>query len=130
MDFVSVDKPFASAVVIVRDDKVLGVSRKDNHNDFGLPCGKIEEDESSTQAAVRELYEETGMVVNEDDLIELFSGVDAQNNLVITFLVEDPEGEPISTEEGVTQWVTWTDLLAGTYGDYNCSVYWSYLAHE
>ena len=36
---------------------------------FSLPKGKVEPFETLKQAAVRELYEETSLIVNEDDLI-------------------------------------------------------------
>lgn len=38
---------------------------------WGLPGGGIERGESATQAAVREVYEETGLVIDESDLTYL-----------------------------------------------------------
>ena len=53
----------AQVVLINQDGLFLGVSRKDNHYDFGLPGGKMEpiDDNDPTNTAIREVYEETGL---------------------------------------------------------------------
>ena len=55
------DPDFVVAAVVIRDDagRVL-VVRKQGTSRFMLPGGKIEEDETPAQAAIRELHEEVG----------------------------------------------------------------------
>ena len=50
----------AAGGVIVRDGRVLVVHRA-RHGDWSLPKGKLDEDETWEQAAVREVAEETGL---------------------------------------------------------------------
>ncbi len=56
---------FRAGVVIVvgrRDDgRILAFERRDNPGQWQLPQGGIEDDETPTQAAFRELAEETGL---------------------------------------------------------------------
>ncbi len=53
---------------------------------WAVPGGFVEKDESVTLAAVRELEEETGLRVEEDDLIPLFiASVVSTNQIYVTF---------------------------------------------
>lgn len=54
-----------TSVVLVRDPagRVLLVRQNYGQRFFGLPGGKIEDGESPAEAAVRELFEETGLRV-------------------------------------------------------------------
>jgi mutator protein MutT len=113
--------PF-SVCVIICDDRglVLGVSRKDNHNDFGLPGGKIEPGETPDEAIVREVKEETGL-----DLVGYFSrGVydceDKQHGMKpCVVYVGTVRGEINYDEPHVVKWVTPKRLTKGTFGDFN-----------
>ena len=62
------------AVLIINDGKVLLVkhTEKAGHltGTYGLPSGRIDENEAEGKAAVRELLEETGLRTKEDNLIE------------------------------------------------------------
>ena len=49
--------------LIIREDKILLVYRKDESH-WEVPGGKVEEDESPTEAAIREAKEEIGVEVN------------------------------------------------------------------
>ena len=58
-------KVSAQVVLINPEGLILGVSRKDNHNDFGLIGGKMEEhDKSPEDTAIRETLEETGLKIS------------------------------------------------------------------
>lgn len=56
---------FAVTALLVKDELVLAVSRKNNPNDFGLPGGKIDPGETPEGALFREVSEETGLNVGE-----------------------------------------------------------------
>jgi ADP-ribose pyrophosphatase YjhB (NUDIX family) len=64
-----------SGVLIVRDDKVLLQRRKDNGL-WGIPGGSLEPGESLEEAAIRETYEEVGLVIEKLTLFKVYSGKD------------------------------------------------------
>ena len=61
----------AQVVLLNEDGLVLGVSRKTNHNDFGLAGGKMEDidNDNPMAAAIRETKEETGLDIYDLNLI-------------------------------------------------------------
>jgi 8-oxo-dGTP pyrophosphatase MutT (NUDIX family) len=110
----------ASACVYIEcpvTGRILGVSRRDDPNAWGLPGGKVDPGETEKTAATRELYEETGVFVFPWNLKEVFrrdGGVTYQARIGDISCVEEPrEGEPR------WDWVTVEQLLAGPFGDYN-----------
>lgn len=108
----------AAAVVIIQGvaGTVLGVSRPHDPQDFGLPGGSVEPGESAEAAAIREVFEETGLVVRGLELLEQGSYHERE---VHCFVAKSFTGELRRSEEGVVAWVTWEQLGRGTYGDYN-----------
>lgn len=108
----------AAVVVIKNNEKILAVSRKDNYNDWGLPGGKIEENETPKDTAIRETKEETGLTIH--DLAEVFVSNDNTNCLVTAFIVNKWNGN-IKQEKngGAVGWVSIDDLLNGSFGEYN-----------
>lgn len=97
------------ALMIRADGKVLAASRKTNHDDLGLPGGKIEPGETEMQALVRELEEETG--VRAKRYHRLFAAPDGGGYWFVTFLVYEWEGEPTDHEGAIVRWVEPGDLL-------------------
>jgi 8-oxo-dGTP diphosphatase len=83
--------------------KVLSVSRKTDHEDLGLPGGKLEPGETPYEAMVRETLEETGLKV--EHAVLLFDGVDDVGIRAVTYLVTKYKGEIHTTEKGVVGWV-------------------------
>lgn len=113
--------PSFACVLVPRGKEILGVTRKTDHNDWGLPGGKLEEDEHGDPrtCAARELLEETGVKVDPDDLIEIFRANDG-NGIAVTYLAATYEGEPTAQAgEGLTGWVSWETIESGTFGRYN-----------
>lgn len=115
------EMPEASCVLLRKGNFVLSVSRKDDPNDIGLPGGKKEANESSLEAAIRELEEETGLIAK--DLRFLYGGVCAGGKDGVdywtTTYVGDFEGEIDTNESGEVKWVPILKLLGGSFDDYN-----------
>jgi len=113
----------AAAMVVVNGDKLLVISRRDSSK-FGLPAGKVEENESFHDAAIRETFEETGIKVSK--AIEVYRGT-VNGKEVVTFVATSFEVSPLvgNDSEGVPQWGSWDNLLgsSGAYQEYNQRVF-------
>jgi ADP-ribose pyrophosphatase YjhB (NUDIX family) len=80
-------RPLLSAgatVIVMKDNKILLNLRSDT-NTWGIPGGSMELGETLEQAAVRELFEETGLKAESYMLINVFSGQE--------FYFEYPNGD-------------------------------------
>ena len=113
-------KPSGTCVVLFKEDKILGVTRKHNHNDWGLPGGKLDPGETALQAIVRETKEETGLDIFNIELVDqrIF-----KDRLVYLFKADwkvKIEYDP--NTEGVCDWVTWKELIEGSFGEYNTEI--------
>ena len=117
----SPNEVYGAAAVILKDGKILAVSRKDDPTDFGLPGGKVNPSESPEDACIRELREETGLVATE--LREIYTGVDDNGKLAKAFLILDYYGEIHSSEEGKVRWVNRDVLLEGSFKKFNGDLY-------
>ncbi len=98
-----------ASIIIFKDEKILLQQRKDNKC-WGYPGGKIEVGEIVEDAAKREIYEETGLLVNSMNLFGVFSGPELHHiypdgNEVdiidIVYTSDDFYGELIAQEEEV-----------------------------
>jgi 8-oxo-dGTP pyrophosphatase MutT (NUDIX family) len=65
--------PAASAIIFDEQGRMLLHKRSDN-GDWHPPSGCIEPDESPTDAVVREVWEETGLIVEPVSLIGIYNG--------------------------------------------------------
>ena len=104
-------------VILKQGDKILGVSRKHDHNDMGLPGGKVDPGETPDEAIVREVKEETGFTLTNLCLFysEFYDGRSAH------CYVADYSGEINydKEKEGRVDWISQDELFNGSFGDYN-----------
>jgi mutator protein MutT len=101
-------KHIASCALLINDQgKILGVSRKDDLNDWNLPGGKAEPGETPEDTAIRETKEETGL-----DISNLVSVRKVRREGgVVSYFHADFSGQIASSEEGAVRWLHWNDLL-------------------
>jgi 8-oxo-dGTP pyrophosphatase MutT (NUDIX family) len=118
-------KKSSSHVVVVNNDgEILCVSRKDDLNDFGLPGGKIEKDDSSPETAgIREVREETGIDVHATILLY---AEHRRGSMGYTYLATSWSGEISHDEPHIAKWGSFCELVEGKYGEWNLKVFRSY----
>lgn len=107
-------------VLIIRNNKILGVSRKNDHTDIGLPGGKCELGETFRDCAVRETAEETDFTIKLLDN-KPFDGIDMGLSCR-TYLAEitgkvSQARDP--SETGLVGFFDKQELLDGSFGEYN-----------
>lgn len=111
-----------SVVAVITDDqgRFLAVSRKEDHDDLGLPGGKVESGESPEEAIVRELYEETGLNVSRRSLRSTMIAPDEKGRLCMAFDVLQHKGVAYSREGAWVGWAEPARFLAerATYREY------------
>jgi 8-oxo-dGTP pyrophosphatase MutT (NUDIX family) len=109
-----------SVVLINEHGNVLCVSRKDNHLDFGMPAGKVDDtDLNELEAAHREVKEETGLDINNLRLIY----ANCENESMGYTYLADYSGVIEFNEPHVVKWGSFKDLIAGTFSKWNENVY-------
>ena len=128
-----------SVVFYIEDTEgdILMVSRKDGSG-FGLPGGKVDQDENLIEACIREIFEETGLDINNVDMF--LKPVYAQfieGFWCTCFIVVRENGEPYQVvtkenihqkEDGVIPKFMTEDYFRyhSAYNDYNYGVSKSY----
>jgi len=115
------ESKLASVGLIFNEEKtkILGVSRKDNHTIFGLPGGKVEENETLLDGLIRELKEETGL-----DLISarpIFFREDG-DFVAVVYLITEYSGKINTKESGIVEWITFEELKKGAFPEYNSAL--------
>lgn len=109
----------AVCVIIEQEGKILGVSRKDDHNDFGLVGGKVEDSDPDIEfAIIRETKEETGIDIFNLELLDTREwGGYIQNCFKAEhrgYINYDMDKEP-----HIVKWIDPKDILNGSFGEYN-----------
>lgn len=98
--------------LIHKDGQYLLQDRiKDDWKGYTLPGGHIEPGESIVGAVIREMKEETGLLIKNPHLcgVKQFP-IDDGRYIVFLFETDHFEGELISSEEGNMHWVKAADL--------------------
>lgn len=106
-------------VLFNEEGLVLAVSRKNNHNDFGLIGGSIEDyDIDEIAAAIRETKEETGLDISN---LRLIYAMHRNGRMGYTYLA-DYVGEIHTDEPHVVKWAVFSEIIAGSFGEWNFEV--------
>jgi len=103
------------------DGRVLVQNRRDpNWGGLTFPGGHVEPGESLVDSVVREMQEETGLIVRNPRLIGTKSWMQkyrCERYLVLLYTATEYEGELHSSEEGDVQWMTIDEMRAGQMVD-------------
>ena len=108
----------AVVVGLMSGDKVCLLRRASNSdwepNAWHMPGGTVEDDEEVQKAAVREIKEETGVLVKESDLIFLgvaiYRETKGRDVSVYFFATKKWTGQPEVCEPDKTQDIMWCDV--------------------
>ena len=90
------DKTISAAVMIIHQDTVLAClpfgRHKEDKNTLDLPKGKVEAGEKFDEAAVREVFEETGIVLDKTKLefFGVFEYKTRKDLALFRYYAEDP----------------------------------------
>lgn len=110
------------AIILNDKGEVLAVSRKTDHNDFGLAGGKVDpEDDSMENALSREVYEETGLSIDTKTM-ELVFAIHKDGYMGYTYLVKDWAGTIQTDEPHIVKWTHFAEIMSGSFGRYNSLV--------
>jgi 8-oxo-dGTP diphosphatase len=112
----------ATALIYRRElflSSLLGVSRKDDHALYGLPGGKVDDNETTYEAMVREVFEETGLVVH--NAVPIFFREEA-GFLAVVYLVTHWSGQIATQELAKVEWIDFEVLKQGAFPAYNAAL--------
>lgn len=91
-------------IILIKENKVLLLQRQNtgfNNGKWGTPAGRIEINESPTEAAIREAQEEVGINVKKEDLekpLVIYHHDDKGERLHIYYYCTKWENEPHNAE--------------------------------
>lgn len=116
----------ASIVLIERPDGMILVVTRGCSPQVGLPGGVIEPKEEPVSAAARELYEETGLRVDAEELEHLFTEKNSEGWTVHVYRADyDLVSKQVITpsDEGAAIWSTWDRTFDKPFGPFQYMVY-------
>lgn len=121
----------AVVCAIINDGCILMVSRPENPHHYGMPGGKVEENETPKQAIVREIAEETGIDIHPATLnLILCKQVPSRREpgvIYTTFCYATNYGGMVydlkSPEGLLLQWTPPYGIVRPPYAYYNSFVY-------
>ena len=110
------DRPkIGVGVILIRDGKVLLMKRTSKHApSYSIPGGHLEVGETFEQAAIREVNEECGLLINNPRVIAVTNNLDTfvqegVHTVSVILLSEDFQGEPTIMEPEKCEALLWAD---------------------
>lgn len=107
--------PKAVVTFLKQDGKVLAVSRGADATNLNMPGGLVNPGEDPQEAAVRELWEETGIIA--DEIFPIFGRING-GYFVTAYKVPTFHGKLKGSKEGTPSWEKPSVLKGSAYGDY------------
>lgn len=121
-------KKAVQAVILNDENEVLAVSRKNDHNDMGLPGGKVDDKDylgypynELQTALIREVKEETGLDIDVNTS-ELIFAIHKDGYMSYTYLIKKWSGDIETDEPHVVRWTHFEEIMMGSFGKYNSLV--------
>ena len=93
-------------VAVIHENKIL-LTQRDDFETWILPSGGVEDGESIAQAAIRETKEETGLDVELERLVGVYSRLSNMSPVHAVLFTAKPIGGEIKCQEGETIAVEW-----------------------
>ena len=115
----------AANIYLEKNGKVLGVTRRSTIDQWGLPGGKVDIGEDYATAAIRELKEETGVVLDKYNLDIIYAGTCEGEFWAVTFtsdIKNIKEPKVLGGDAGIVSWIDKELLYSGPFGKYNQEV--------
>lgn len=113
-------------------NKVLSVTRKNNLKSFGLPGGKVEDNETILDGLLREVLEETGYILDPSLLEQIFHKTEVEHE-VSTYVYKgklDTSNLPMINEEDCLVSLVPTSVLTNSktcnFSEYNLDLILDY----
>lgn len=102
-------RPFACDMILIEDGKILLVrrGREPFKDEWAIPGGRIEDDETAEQCLKREMKEETGLEVEPIKLVGIYSDPkrDPRGIIAAAYLVRRTGGELKAGDDAAeTEW--------------------------
>ncbi len=103
----------ATGVAVVEEGQILLVrrGRQPNKGMWAVPGGKVDFGETLAEAATREVKEETGILVELDEIVWVGEFIDFDTHLVLVDFLGAPTGGEIEAGDDAAE-VQWVDLEA------------------
>ena len=111
-------KKSVQVVLLNKNGEVLAVSRKNDHNDFGIIGGKVDNGETIEEAAIRETKEETGLNIYN---LKLIFAMFKNGYMGYTYLC-DYSGNIYTNEPHIVKWTSFETVINGSFGKWNILV--------
>ena len=105
----------ASYLIFRKGDEVAFVLRENTswmNGYYGLPSGKVENDENFADCALREAKEETGVSLNKEQIVYTHTSHRKGENpwVDVYFEVVDCKQQPVNNEPDVHSELAWLDI--------------------